>query len=255
MSMNQQNISPEWGQEISAQVGLQVRKYRSELDLSAQNLANRTAQLGYEVKRSVIAEMENGKRNTVSVADVFVLARALAVPPIALLLPIETAETVALLPNKRTDAWTAFDWITGKSDGLNVPEYLIEIDQERNVGLFVETYEAERAHWLKVSEPLRLQFRLEFLTNDYKDHFAQAMVFGVQAKNATETALTDSYKRKMDDSLEQSQEVMQKMARIIGKLRKLGISVKNEYLKQIDEIYPADSLVKLSNQDLSDGEN
>jgi len=255
MTMNQQNEPLEWGQEIAAQVGERVRMYRTQLNLSAQNLANRTASLGYEVKRSVIAEMENGKRTTVSVADVFVLARALAVPPVALLLPIETSGQVRLLPGKQTDVWTAYDWISGKNDGLNIPEYLLQIDDNRNVGLLVETYEAERANWYKVSEPLRLQFRLEYLTNDYNDHFGQAMVFGIQANSAAEPELVESYKRKMDESLEQGQEVMQKMARVVGKLRKLGIPVKNEHLGKIDEIYPKESLSKSSVQELNDGES
>ena len=82
--MATKNDQEEWAERLAASVGRQVKRYRArpELRLSAQALSDRTAQLGHEVKRSVIANLESGRRGTVTLADVFVLAQALMVPPI-----------------------------------------------------------------------------------------------------------------------------------------------------------------------------
>lgn len=247
--MNQQNISLEWGQELASLVGQRVRKYRTDLNLSAQHLSNRTATLGYEVKRSVIAEMENGKRNTVALADVLVLARALSVPPIALIVPIEHSESFRLLPQNNVDAWSAHDWIIGKNDPFPIAPYFTALTENKELLLDAESYEIERRHWHQVSQPLQLQLRLEHLSSDYDSLLGQAVIFGIQAHSATESVLRDSYLRKIDDCTQKSQEVLQEMASVVGKLRKLGISAKSGHIAKIDEVFGEISGAKSSNKE------
>ena len=49
--------------------------------LSAQQLADETERLGYGISRSQIANYESGRKKSLDVADLFVIAAALGVPP------------------------------------------------------------------------------------------------------------------------------------------------------------------------------
>lgn len=236
MTMNQQKEPLEWGQEIAAQVGERVRMYRTELNLSAQNLANRTATLGYEVKRSVIAEMENGKRSTVSVADIFVLARALAVPPVALLLPLESSENINLLPGEATDVWKSFDWITGRKNLQQVPKFLLGSDELGNPVIQVEQDIAENNHWRSSTKSIKLHFELSRVAFEYQQNVETAKVWAARAASTDEELLVQSYQHKIAERLEASKSNAEELADIIKEIRKLGIFVSREYTDLLREI-------------------
>ena len=55
--------------------------------MSVQKLADVTDELGMPIPRSVLANLESGRRETVTVAEVLVLAAALDVAPIDLICP------------------------------------------------------------------------------------------------------------------------------------------------------------------------
>src|SRR5690242_17167972 len=65
-------------------VGQRVRKLRRENGLSAADVEKRS---GGRIKRQVIANLELGRREQITVPEVFALAAALDVPPLFLLLP------------------------------------------------------------------------------------------------------------------------------------------------------------------------
>jgi transcriptional regulator with XRE-family HTH domain len=65
-------------------VGQRVRRLRRENGLSAADVEKRS---GGRIKRQVIANLELGRREQVTVPEVFALAAALDVPPLFLLLP------------------------------------------------------------------------------------------------------------------------------------------------------------------------
>lgn len=85
------NIDPDvkaWELDLAARFGEAVQKRRSALHLTAQQLAQRTADLGYPVTRVAISKIEGNKRaGKVDVAELIVLAKALELPPILLLYP------------------------------------------------------------------------------------------------------------------------------------------------------------------------
>lgn len=81
--------------------------------MTAQALADRCAELGHPLDRSVIAKLEKGHRLTVSVADWVVLARALGVPPPLLIVGLGTDDEIEILPGTRRPSWDAFKWLTG----------------------------------------------------------------------------------------------------------------------------------------------
>lgn len=82
--------------------------------MSAQQLADECARLGHPgLQRTVISNLENGRRRDVSVADVLVLAAALEVAPAALVFPVGYAAEVECLPGRTSPPLEAADWFAG----------------------------------------------------------------------------------------------------------------------------------------------
>ena len=82
--------------------------------MSAQQLADKTDELGMPIARSVLANLESGRRETVSVAEVLVLAAALGVSPIELMCPVGFDEQTEMLPGRMMDPLAAMRWFTGE---------------------------------------------------------------------------------------------------------------------------------------------
>ncbi|MDT3397725.1 helix-turn-helix transcriptional regulator [Streptomyces sp. B1866] len=106
----------EWSAQLTAAVVAEVRRRRKELGMSAQDLADACDDLGHPIPRNVIANLESGRRSTLTVADLLVLGKALEVPPLWLLFPLDHAAQVKALPGEPTETWTAFTWATGEKD-------------------------------------------------------------------------------------------------------------------------------------------
>lgn len=85
--------------------------------ITAQALADRCTSLGMPMDRTVVAKLEKGTRQTITVGEVIVLARALGVPPIALLFDLGDQET-EILPGESANTWSAVKWFTGETDRL-----------------------------------------------------------------------------------------------------------------------------------------
>lgn len=115
----------EWAAQIAKQVGRQVAHYRAQVQdpkgkrgITAQALAERCNQLGLPLDRAVIAKLEKGMRQTITVGELLILARALGVPPLHLTLPIGSEDVAEILPGEPVDTWAAAKWFTGESDRL-----------------------------------------------------------------------------------------------------------------------------------------
>ena len=107
-----------WPKGLVATIAAEVTRQRKKRGLSAQKLADRTAELGHAVPRSVLANLENGRRETVSVAELFVLAEALGVPPLWLVFPVGHVAEVEVLPNREITPLNALRWAGGEPDKL-----------------------------------------------------------------------------------------------------------------------------------------
>ena len=70
---------------ISAEVIGKLRALRKIQKVSAQTLADRMTELGYPIQRTVIANLENGRRLEVSIDHVVVAAQTLGTTVMALL--------------------------------------------------------------------------------------------------------------------------------------------------------------------------
>ena len=92
------DTSTTWAERQTAAVGALVQRHRRRRELGQEDLAKRTVALGLPISRSKIANLENGRarREGISVAELHVLARALDVPPVALIFDPGRVEALAL---------------------------------------------------------------------------------------------------------------------------------------------------------------
>ncbi|WP_156666075.1 helix-turn-helix domain-containing protein [Rhodococcus sp. HS-D2] len=106
----------EWASETARRVGEEVRRLRADVhEMSAVQLANRTAELGYPITRGTIAKIESNSRAAkLDVVEVAVLAKALRVPPLQLLYPELPDGPVEVLPGVTVRSVSAMTWFSGE---------------------------------------------------------------------------------------------------------------------------------------------
>jgi len=108
-----------WAEEQAHRVALEVRRLRGKRPV--QWLADRTRELGSPVTRSVISDMELGRRRYVTTAELIILARALDTAPLALLYPAPYRDLMQILPvpegvqKRELEKILAVQWFTGES--------------------------------------------------------------------------------------------------------------------------------------------
>lgn len=99
----------DWPGRIAATIASQVRQYRRERKISGQKLVDKMSELGLEFPRSVLANLESGRRATVSVAELIIFAKALEVAPLDLLIPPGGVE---MLPGVMWSSQDASQWFS-----------------------------------------------------------------------------------------------------------------------------------------------
>lgn len=145
----------EWSRSLVNVVADAVRWHRKRRGLSAQQLANECASLGYPVPRSVLANLESGRRETISLAELLVLSAALRVPLLLLLFPVGRTERIAPLPNIDVSPWDALQWAVGNRtlpSGDESPAELRDVDP--TIGMF-QAHQDEVAKALAVRRAAR----------------------------------------------------------------------------------------------------
>jgi transcriptional regulator with XRE-family HTH domain len=103
-----------WHERVARVAGREIRRHRDRQRLSTLQLAERASQLGLPIPRSDLVELESGGRDTVTVAEILVLAAALGVAPIELISPVGYDEQIELLPGRMMDPAEAAKWIYGE---------------------------------------------------------------------------------------------------------------------------------------------
>lgn len=102
----------EWPAEFTAAMGREVRRVRNARGLTADELASACAALGVDVPSKTVTNLETGRRGSLSVTDLLVIARALDVSPISLMFPLGRADAVEVLPGEEVAVWDAVAWFT-----------------------------------------------------------------------------------------------------------------------------------------------
>lgn len=112
--MAQETSSPDWSTRLALSIAAEVRRHRQAQGLSAQQLSDRCASIGMPIQRSVLANLESGRRTTVTVAEVLVLAHALGVPPGVLMFPVGYERQCEAQPGGYLEPVVAVDWLSGR---------------------------------------------------------------------------------------------------------------------------------------------
>ncbi|WP_250402341.1 helix-turn-helix domain-containing protein [Streptomyces cellostaticus] len=117
---------PEWVDQVMSTVAGEVRRRRKELGWSAQDLADKCAEIGHPIPRNVIANMESGRRSNLPLVDVIVLAEALNTPPICLVYPVGYVDDVQRLPLQHpTTSMDALRRFTGEETDLGADDDML----------------------------------------------------------------------------------------------------------------------------------
>ena len=106
----------DWSENASKRIGEAIKAARQRGKLSAQDLADRTTHLNHAVSRNQIANIESGRKQSIEVAELLILAAALRVSPSDLLFPTLPDGEVEVLPGVMATSWDAYQWVTGESD-------------------------------------------------------------------------------------------------------------------------------------------
>ncbi|HEY7360929.1 MAG TPA: helix-turn-helix transcriptional regulator, partial [Streptosporangiaceae bacterium] len=104
-----------WAARVTQAIAGEIRQRRKARGMSAEDLAAACADLGMPIPRSTLADLENGRRASISVAEWLAIAAALDVPPVMLLCPVGTAETAEVLPGAEAPAFRAAQWVAGEA--------------------------------------------------------------------------------------------------------------------------------------------
>lgn len=104
-----------WAGCLAAGIGGRVAALRRARGLSAEHLAQRMQEAGVAASRSVIANLESGRRPTISVAEVFLISAILDSSPRRLLFPADAAEYVEITPGRTVPTVEAIAWMAGTS--------------------------------------------------------------------------------------------------------------------------------------------
>lgn len=111
----------QWGVETVQRFADEMKRRRQERGLSAQALADRTKQLGHEVSRSTVSDLETGRRGErLMLVDALVIAAALDMPLASLLYPDQLHGLVEFLPESHGTSVSAAAWMGTGDDVVNL---------------------------------------------------------------------------------------------------------------------------------------
>src|SRR3954469_19672328 len=125
-----------WAGRLVRTIASEIRRHRNRQGISAQELADRCAQLGYPIGRQVITNLENGHRDSISVPELMVLGHALGVPPSLLIFPVGHTADCEPLPGLPRPTWPAFAWFAARDrypDGDGNPYPYSQSDEDTPV--------------------------------------------------------------------------------------------------------------------------
>lgn len=110
-------MKQDWVEGVHRRIAVAIKNARG--NRSAQWLADQTERLGYPISRAAIANYESGRKKTLDIAELIVLAAALRVPPVTLLFQQLPDGRIELLPDVETTSWDAAAWFSGE---VNSPD-------------------------------------------------------------------------------------------------------------------------------------
>lgn len=148
----------DWGADIHVRIATAIKKARGKR--SAQWLADRTAELGYPLTRSQIANYESGRKKRLDVAELLVLCAALGTSPVTLVFPGPYDEPSEVLPGQSPKAFYGAQWWSGEAL-IGVPSG----DTETTETWLRSTSDLRR--WRELATAVRIRAALLAQSDDY----------------------------------------------------------------------------------------
>lgn len=126
-----ENSGDAWHRATAARIGKAVGDRRRASGMTAQQLAERCAQLGVPIHRTTITKIENG-RPRFDLGELMVLAAALDVAPVSLIYPDLPDGEVEALPGEKVSSIVALLRFTGEFDRVakSEPAKLARLSRE-----------------------------------------------------------------------------------------------------------------------------
>ncbi len=106
-----------WSRSLHQRIAGAIRDARHG-QLTAQQLADKTSQLGYPITRSQIANYESGRTQSLDIAELLVLAEALGVSALSLLFPGPPDRRIEIVPGLPMSTLEAIMRFSGDGDAL-----------------------------------------------------------------------------------------------------------------------------------------
>lgn len=104
-------VMEQWVESFHERVARAIKSARGAR--SAQWLADRTAELGYPITRAQIANYESGRKKTLDIPELVVLAAALNTSPVVLIYPGPYLDPVEVVPGRMASEFDAAQWFSG----------------------------------------------------------------------------------------------------------------------------------------------
>lgn len=92
-----------------------MERLRRRRGLSVLGLSRLTADMGHEIPRMAITNLEAGSREAITTAELLILAGALDVPPLLLLFPFGVDDPLEPIPDGAESAALVLDWLGSRS--------------------------------------------------------------------------------------------------------------------------------------------
>ena len=121
-----------WNKSVHGGIATAIRDARHGR-FTADQLANETSRLNYPVSCAQIANYESGRKHSLDITELMVLAAALEVPALSLLFPGQPNAAVEMLPGRSTTAAQAKTEFVGDSGllwpGTEINQLLSALNQ------------------------------------------------------------------------------------------------------------------------------
>lgn len=174
---------------------------------SVRELSERTERFGHLVPRQAIVNLEAGRKASLGVDDLFMLAHALAMNPLhAVYDPMAQGAPVEVLPNLNVPTWEALEWASVRDSVLDTI-YGIDIDGAKHIVKMRSRLDAVRERIAGQEERLgEYQARFTELDGDAQETTRQLMDglrTGLDAMRSEEASLVHVLERlavQMNDS-------------------------------------------------------
>jgi transcriptional regulator with XRE-family HTH domain len=106
----------DWSTAAVSRIGAKVKALRKAKGLTAEGLAQQVETMGYRpYTRAALVNLELGRKRSVDVSELLVLARVLGTPPMLLIYPGMSAGEVEVLPGQQASSWAAAEWFSGQA--------------------------------------------------------------------------------------------------------------------------------------------